>query len=231
MVTEVVTMAQETMQEGVTKFLCEHTSAPLPPWDIGALLRARHTLAIACLVGADSDRYEGVGFGNVSVRTEDDAFLITGTQTGAIAELQDAHLAWVEEASPNQNAVWSRGPTRPSSESMTHAVIYAERPTIQAVAHVHSPEIWHARAALRLPETGSDIPYGTPEMARAVTDLVRNPRVIAFAMAGHEDGIVTLGDTPEQATLRALALLEAARRSDSMGGGRSADDTPSSLTR
>jgi hypothetical protein len=59
----------------------------------------------------------------------------------------------------------------------------------------------------RVPSTGYNVAYGTPEMAR---ELVRLYRETEFAkegvaqMAGHEDGVVSFGDTIENAAQRLL---------------------------
>jgi L-ribulose-5-phosphate 4-epimerase len=82
------------------------------------------------------------------------------------------------------------------------------------VFHVHSPEIWTHRHELGLLETRVDVPYGTPEMANEVrrlfaeTDL-RERRI--FTMAGHEDGLVSFGDTATEAGSRLRVHLTQAR--------------------
>jgi hypothetical protein len=59
----------------------------------------------------------------------------------------------------------------------------------------------------RVPSTGYNVAYGTPEMAR---EFVRLYRETEFAkegvaqMAGHEDGVVSFGDTVENAAQRLL---------------------------
>ena len=92
------------------------------------------------------------------------------------------------------------GSVEPSSESMTHYMIYQSLPWVHAVVHVHCPEIWHCADQLRLPFTASPIPYGTPKMANAVASLCLNEYGVsplaaasAFSMKGHEDGIVVMG--------------------------------------
>ena len=50
--------------------------------------------------------------------------------------------------------------------------------------------------------TAADVAYGTPEMAAETARLFRESdvrQVGMYAMAGHEEGIVSFGETPEQA--------------------------------
>lgn len=198
------------MREGVTRFVAHHESAAATRTaEVAALCAVRARLVALGVVGADPARYEGVGFGNASVRDAGEAFHITGTQTGALPALTAEHIATVTRSRPETNEVWSRGPIRPSSESMTHAVVYATRPFVRAVLHGHDPGLWRSRT---LPETPAAVAYGTPEMAAAVRQLLQQrPDCTAFAMAGHEDGVVVLGESLDDAVAHFEAISRAAR--------------------
>ena len=196
-------------REGVTKFVVHHTAAPAQPLPaLDAFIDGRARLVAAGFIGADPSRYGGIGFGNLSVRAPGGAFWITGTQTGGAAAFGAEHLCLVERADPMQNAVWSRGPVAPSSEAMTHAVVYAARPEVGAVIHGHDPAMW---AGAAVPATAADVRYGTPEMAAAVRTLLHDDAIDAFTMAGHEDGFVVFGATLEAAMERVLRLSCAVR--------------------
>jgi len=214
--------------EGVTKFRVDHRDG-----SDGLGERTRHRELIAWrsilfdlgLVGQDTARYGGAGFGNLSVRVGAPSaprgrrpFLITGTQTGGAAKLDEEGLCVVEAYDIAGNAVRSRGPVRPSSESMTHGAIYDLSPRIRWVVHVHAPLLWRAAARLHLPRTDPGIEYGTPEMAREVWRLYRDSplaEIGVLAMTGHEDGIIAFGATCAEACSRLLerharALMEGA---------------------
>ena len=191
-------------EEGIVKFRAEHRLArlDLAPFEaeVEALLDWRQRLYEAGLVGRDPARYEGAGYGNLSVRLEGEVFLVTGSQTGGVARLGPEHLCRVDRAFPEENRVESTGPVLPSSESMTHAAVYAARPEIRYVFHAHSPELFQAAPDLGLPGTPATVPYGTPEMSQAVYDLLaRTPDLRLFVMYGHEDGVVSLAESAAEA--------------------------------
>jgi L-ribulose-5-phosphate 4-epimerase len=195
-----------TEQEGVVKFHLNHETKPLQHIDVEDLVHWRSVLMHQGLIGADPKRYDGYGFGNMSRRT-DAGFLITGTQTGEIDTLGLEDFAEVISSDLSANSVTSTGATAPSSESLSHAAVYLCSDKISYVFHVHSPDIWHARERLSIPSTDSSIPYGTPEMAKAVINIVLQDKGI-FCMSGHEDGVVGFGDSAEQIVNSLLSLRD-----------------------
>lgn len=208
--------AAATTEEGVTKFeLCFDRLPPLPRQQVQSLIAWRDLLWRLGLIGQDPARYGGAGFGNLSRRlptkaTADLRFAITGTQTGALPTLDAIHFAIVTACDWTRNYVRAEGPIAPSSESLTHAMLYHLDRSIGFVFHVHSPEIWQARTALKLPTTAPDVAYGTPAMAAEMQRLwssgaLARRRVVA--MAGHEDGVISFGRSAEQAGMVLLRAL------------------------
>lgn len=203
-----------TEREGVSKFQLDYQPLPAPPADTALLASWRTILQKLDLLGQLADRYQGLGFGNLSQR-QGRGFLITGSQTSGLARLTEAEYAWVASFDLANNRLVAQGLVRPSSESLTHAAIYAHNPLIQTVMHVHSPLIWRQALALGLPSTDPDIAYGTPAMAFAVQALLADdglPRV--FAMGGHEDGVVAYGPTCQAAGECLLGTLARAMALD-----------------
>ncbi len=99
---------------------------------------------------------------------------------------------------------------------MTHGSIYAAAPAVRSVFHAHSPEIWREAARLGLPRTGNRIPYGSPEMAEEVKRLVSSSKILKqgiIVMGGHEDGVVSFGDSIDAAGANLLIALAHALRS------------------
>jgi class II aldolase/adducin N-terminal domain-containing protein len=190
-------------QEGVTKYSLQHTLKPLTKTiDLTALNAWRQVFLLLQMIGQDPQRYQGLGFGNLSVRTDENRFLISGTQTGHLPVLRLADCAIVDQADPFQNHIVSHGQTSPSSEALTHAVLYQLSLDINAIIHVHCPPLWRNSRQLNLPYISESISYGTPEMAKAVAELYSSGDMIAFpifSMLGHEDGIVVFGSDLKQA--------------------------------
>jgi len=207
------------MEEGVIKFDLQYTaSGPLPFNTLSELNAWRRILWQLTLVGQSPERYGGYGFGNVSQRIPPlDApagqrqFAISGTQTGGMETLDASHYAVIKAYDPEANRVMAEGPVKPSSESLTHGMLYDLDTDIHAILHVHSPPIWQQASALNIPVTDTAVAYGTPEMAREAGRLFRETDVLhkgIFSMGGHEDGIVAFGTTPGEAgkvLLNALA--------------------------
>lgn len=199
--------------EGVIKFRAAHAAEPLPARRYGELccklVAWREIMAMTQLVGRDPARYGGAGYGNVSGRVGPPsspcgkrAMLITGTQTGGMAQVGLGQFCVVHEYDYAVNSVRSTGAIEPSSETMTHGAIYDLSPAIRFVFHAHSPTIWRRAADLRIPTTDSGVAYGTPAMAREVHRLHRATalsEVRILAMGGHEDGVIVFGRTAEEA--------------------------------
>lgn len=198
-------------QEGVIQFDLQWQQTGVIQAELSALNAWRDILWKLELIGEDPQRYEGYGFGNVSQRHDaGNQFVISGTQTGHIRKIEEHHYALVTEFDPNSNRVIAEGPVRPSSESMTHGVLYSLDESVNCVLHVHSPDIWTAASKLKLPLTRADVDYGTPEMATEVSRLFRETDVQQqgiFAMAGHQDGVVSFGSTPEEAGVILIKTL------------------------
>lgn len=207
------TIEPSMSSEGVIQFAAEHEQRKLEASRFGELvcelIAWREIMALTGLVGREPGRYEGAGYGNVSARVGPRSaglgrrsFLITGSQTSGNRCIGLRDFALVEGYDYGTNQVFSRGCVLPSSESMTHAAAYDASPLVRCVLHAHSPVLWRCRRTLQLPETDPSIAYGTPEMALEVGRLYREsvlPERGILAMGGHEDGILVLGRTAEQA--------------------------------
>jgi hypothetical protein len=214
-------------EEGVIRFDLQFTeSEPVAGATIAELNAWRRVLWQLELIGQDPDRYGGFGYGNVSQRigranepAGQRRFVISGSQTGKLRELDVDHYSIVNAYDPARNRVVAEGPVKPSSESLTHGVIYDLDPSIRVVLHVHSPDIWQQAAGLQMPVTDAGVEYGTPAMAGEVRRLYHAYGSIQsgiFSMGGHPDGIVSFGMSAGEAgsvLLQSLAAALAARRS------------------
>ncbi|NNC77634.1 MAG: class II aldolase/adducin family protein, partial [Woeseiaceae bacterium] len=150
-----------------------------------------------------------VGYGNISIRLHgSDQFVISGTQTGHIPQTSAKHFTRVRKANIEDNTVHCVGPIQASSEALTHAALYSLSPKIAAVVHVHDRKLWQQHIN-RLPTTNAGVPYGTPDMAREFQRLWNSgdfSKVGIAVMAGHDEGLVSIGASLETATMRMLEL-------------------------
>ena len=186
--------------EGTIQFayeLAERSSTDLlaPPL-VASLSAWRTMLKRLQLLGQLPDRYDGFGYGNLSGRTaQEQEFVITASQTSGVTNLLEEHLVTITGYNLSRFWVDAIGQQPPSSETLTHAMIYAADSRINWVFHVHCPEIWENSQALGIPSTGADVGYGSLEMVGAVADLLGNSqsRPLVFTTQGHHDGVFALG--------------------------------------
>jgi L-ribulose-5-phosphate 4-epimerase len=204
--------------EGYVKFTQERRATPPLDEALWAPVEAaRRVLFDAGLVGVyRGGDLDGIGFGNVSrkeVFSTVAPFVISGTRTGEHPALDGRHYVRVLSVDAPANAVVCEGPVDASSETMTHAAVYAQDHAVGCVLHVHHRGHWE-RLLGRVPTTRAEVPYGTPEMAAEVARLFAEEALGYhgfFAMAGHEEGLVAFGAEPADA-------LDALRRQGVLPG-------------
>ena len=193
--------------EGVHRFQIEHRAEPVTGRRF--LSRAesldtwRSVLRRLGWVGRDPERYDGYGFGNLSIRlppfdaaTGRRSFVVSASQTGERVRLGAEGCAIVESYDAQANRVVSRGVALPSSESLTHGALYDLDPSWRAVVHVHSAELWRAAARESLPATGETAEAGTDEIARGIAQWADSPAFREHRilwMPGHQDGLLSVG--------------------------------------
>jgi ribulose-5-phosphate 4-epimerase/fuculose-1-phosphate aldolase len=187
------------MDEGYIKFNCNWIKdKPVSPEDISEINFWRDRLYSIGLIGV----YEnGIGFGNISIRFGNQEFLITGSATGGVERLNNGHYVVVNKYDLLQNSLICTGPIKASSESLSHAVIYECSPNTNAVIHIHHLKLWQQLLDV-LPTTCDKVAYGTPEMAEEIKRLFVETAVKkekAIVMGGHEEGIITFGETLDEA--------------------------------
>ena len=174
--------------EGVVKFNCHWSqSGPVISDEQYEIINYwREVLFNMDLIGA----YEnGVGFGNISMRVgTGNQFVITGSATGEIPELEPGHYVKVNSF-------------KASSESLTHAAIYLSDPGVNAVVHVHSIDLWN-ELIYKVPTTNPSMDYGTIGLAKDILRLFGDSDVIEkriIIMAGDRAGILTFGHDMDEA--------------------------------
>jgi len=187
--------------EGIVKFNCYWSqSGPVISEEQYEIINHwRDILFNLDLVGA----YEnGVGFGNLSIRIGSSSqFIITGSSTGDITELEPGHYVKVSSFNIEDNAIMCCGPLKASSESLTHAAIYSVDPGTRAIIHVHNNRLWE-ELMNKVPTTDPAIEYGTPAMAREMIRIFSSPEVFEkriIVMAGDRGGLITFGTDLDEA--------------------------------
>ena len=170
----------------------------------------RRPLVLKHVLGQDPNRYQNLGFGNISVRTGTGSFIITASQTGHIANLKESHYCHITDWDIDNNCISATGVHPPSSEALTHAQIYQLDHSIQAVFHGHSPIIWNSHKTLGLATTQPHIEYGTVLMAKEFARLKQENKLKQgkiVVLLGHEDGFISFGKTLDEAGQPIIELL------------------------
>ncbi len=139
----------------------------------------------------------GIGFGNLSVRHNQKEFIISGSATGSIPELEQKHYALVKDFDLQNNEVWCEGLTKASSESMSHAAVYQSNKEVNAVIHIHHEKLWEKLLDV-LPTTNKKAKFGTPEIAFEIARLSKTDSGI-IVMGGHPEGIISYSKNVEEA--------------------------------
>lgn len=196
------------MIDGVIKYSIDHEIADTPLFsDYGELEALRRRLFALGLIGEK----DGIGYGNISMRYDDtDTFFITATQTGKMPALPPEYYSFVHAYDFGTFKVNSKGRHEPSSEALSHAMIYATDKRIKAVIHVHSMALWNFMKNKEYLATTAE--YGTAEMAEEIARLYKEHDPLennAFVMKGHEEGIITFGRSVEEAELALYGILKA----------------------
>lgn len=202
-------MVRKVRDEGVIKFNCTlKMSGPIEEAQFLSLEKWRTILYKISLIGEYKE--EELGYGNLSKRVAKDEFIITGTQTGKLPNLNGMQYTRVVKCDLNRMKVEAVGPINPSSESLTHYAIYSQCPQIQFIFHVHHKGLWEYMLNNDFDATKADVNYGTQEMAQEAIRCIGNKNSGIFAMTGHEDGVISYGQTSEDA---GKILLDTLKRS------------------
>jgi len=199
-------------QEGVIKYQLDFSDGEAPNYEHFELLNYwRCYLFRLHLIGQDARRYGGLGYGNISARLHPGSndFIISATQTGHLPLLCREHYVHVTGFDLTHNQLRACGTHQPSSEALTHASIYAGRPDVNCVIHVHCPRIWLLADELGVPTTAG-FAYGTPELAQQVQRMVQARKLSrgVIATRGHEDGVLIYGEDEDAAGGELCELLQ-----------------------
>ena len=201
------------MLDGVIKYSIEHQMSETPLFSGYDQLEALRTrLFTLGLIGEK----EGIGYGNLSMRDDgSESFFITATQTGRMPMLSPEYYTYISDYDFTTFKVISQGTHKPSSEALSHAMIYAIDKRINTVIHVHSLALW--RFMINNEHLATTAEYGTARMVEEIAKLYSNLDPMtqnAFVMKGHEEGIITFGRSVEEAELALYTIIQAYLKED-----------------
>ncbi len=196
------------MIDGIIKYSIEHQTASTPLFSGYEELEALRTRLFALGLIGEKD---GIGYGNLSMRTDrSKSFFITATQTGRKYTLSREYYTYISDYDFSTFKVISQGTRKPSSEALSHAMIYEIDDRITTVIHIHSLALWKFMKAKN--DLATTAEYGTAEMVEEIAGLYSNLDPMmnnAFVMKGHEEGIITFGRSVEEAELVLYNILQA----------------------
>lgn len=199
-----------TDEKGYIQFTCEWQKVEAVEYDrLPEMIRWRRLLFEGRLVGVDE---HGVGYGNLSERVGATVtFIISGTQAGRLQEIDASHFAIVTALDVPGNRIACKGAIMPSSESLSHGILYQADAGVGAVVHVHDAAAWH-RLRGRVPTTDPSAEAGTVAMADEIGSLMKSTDLKErkiLVMGGHRDGLMSFGRTIAEA---GAIMLEACGR-------------------
>lgn len=186
------------MDEGYIKFNCHWIRAePIPFVGLREINQWRDKLYSLGLIGAYDN---GIGFGNISVRSQGNSFIITGSATGNFKKLTGDHYVSVHDCDLAKESLICTGPIKASSESLSHAVIYEFSPETNSVIHIHNMDMWK-RLMDQISTTDKNAAFGTSEMASEIKKIIKEPKgkEKIFVMGGHEGGVIAFGKSLDEA--------------------------------
>lgn len=196
------------MIDGVIKYSIEHQTADTPLFSGYEQLEALRTRLFSLGLIGEKD---GIGYGNLSMRDENSkSFFITATQTGRKQTLSREYYTYISDYNFSTFKVISKGTHKPSSEALSHAMIYAIDERITTVIHIHSLALW--KFMQEKSDLATTAEYGTAEMVEEIAGLYANLDPMmnnAFVMKGHEEGIITFGQNIEEAEMALYAVMQA----------------------
>ena len=195
------------MIDGIIKYNFDFKkTAPLRASRYVEIEERRERLFALGLIGIAN----GVGFGNISQRAGKKSFVITGTQTGHLKSLGAEHYSLIEDFNSRKFHLKASGAIEPSSEALTHGIIYKLSSKIGAVIHVHSKTIWNFMLKHNYLKTNVNVEYGSVEMIDEIRRIYLNLTPLSnskFVMAGHQDGAIFFGKDLKDAEMELLRVI------------------------
>jgi hypothetical protein len=195
----------QSYSENVSKCRLTLKRAPAPEQNLVIALEKWRALFFRLgLIG--ECQTEKIGYGNLSSRLLKKNFIITGNQTGHLANLQSHHYTRVIECDLKKGFITAEGPLPPGKEAMGHYCIYDLNPQVNfifEVRHQHLRSLLAQQENLSLKE---NILFGTLQMSWATNELIAGKDSGLFIFEGHPEVIISYGATAEETGKNLLEL-------------------------
>ncbi|MDW8159398.1 MAG: class II aldolase/adducin family protein [Bacteroidia bacterium] len=137
----------------------------------------------------------GIGYGNLSLRSNELGFFITASQTASYPLLSPQQICWITRWNIEQNFIQAVGILAPSSESLTHCAIYQSCYQAHAIIHIHQQKFWEIESPY-LAYTPLGENCGTSSLAQSIIQLfskVHSSSILGINMRGHRSGLIFWG--------------------------------------
>jgi ribulose-5-phosphate 4-epimerase/fuculose-1-phosphate aldolase len=138
--------------------------------------------------------------GNLSFRTEA-GFIITATGKD-MGKLEEEDFVEVRSCSVEKREITAFGKLEPSKESMFHCAIYAKRPDVKVIFHVHDEYAVEHCDEYGLKCTANEKDPGTVELVNEILDVIGEHDYVVIK----NHGIISLGSTVDEAGERILEV-------------------------
>lgn len=144
--------------------------------------------------------------GNMSFRNNK-GFVITagGVSKGS---LNPRNFVQVFNCNIDTKWVEAGGQLEPSSETLTHYLIYRERPDVNSIIHVHDNLVMENAKELKIKATKREHDYGTVDLAYEIEKVLGHEKFIV--VKGH--GVISFGKSPWEAGKRILTIHDDAEK-------------------
>ncbi|HPO48947.1 MAG TPA: class II aldolase/adducin family protein [Spirochaetota bacterium] len=191
------------MNEGIIKFNVEKwiNTPPIDKEIYQDIEKIRKKLYDLKFIGCYEEN--GLGYGNISQKIDEKSFVISGSQTGHLSDLNGENYSVVEKVDFEKNSIVCRGFCKPSSEAITHAAFYASNKNITSVIHIHNLKIWEKMIKdADVFSTPLEAEYGSVKLYQSIFELLREKSdffPLVIVMKGHKEGVISAGQSVQTA--------------------------------
>jgi hypothetical protein len=143
-------------EQSISKLKLTLKRAPAPDLNQVIALEKWRTLFFRLgLIGENPTKK--IGYGNLSSRLNSKSFIITGSQTGHLSQLQSHHYTSVIDCDLKKSILTAEGLIPPCRDSLTHSKIYIAHPHINYIFQVHHKNLMMTGSLENMSNTSGQI--------------------------------------------------------------------------